>query len=165
VGGGLRTLKEVEELLKLGVDRVVLGSVVVTDPQMTATCLETFGPEKITFALDVQIQNGEPIVMTHGWTKSSQLTFKNLVDQFAPWNLKRVLCTDIAVDGRMVGPNLDLYRRLLEEFPQLEIQASGGVEKLSDLKDLSATGVHSVVVGRALLSGKFTLSEALSYAQ
>lgn len=165
LGGGIRQIDEIRELLDLGVERVVLGSLIVTDPQTAYAALEQFGPERLTFALDIQLNAGQPIVMSHGWSQSSGLTFRQVIEPFAARGLRRVLCTDIAVDGRMVGPNLDLYRSLRREFPELELQASGGVEKLDDLKALSEVGVHSVVVGRALLSGAFTLTEALAYAE
>jgi phosphoribosylformimino-5-aminoimidazole carboxamide ribotide isomerase len=164
-GGGLRSTKEIKDLLDLGVDRVVLGSIAVTHPDVAIEALQTFGPDRLTFAVDVQIENGEPIVRTHGWTQSSNLTFREVIKPFSEHGLKRVLCTDIAVDGRLVGPNIHLYQSLQKEFPHLEIQASGGVEKLTDLQDLAKIKTHSVVVGRALLSGKFKLSEAFAYAE
>ena len=165
LGGGLRELDEIHELLDLGVDRVVLGSLVVTDPSRAFAALKRFGRDRITFALDIQIQAGQPIVMSHGWSQSSGHTFTDVITPFLDAGLERVLCTDIAVDGRMVGPNINLYESLAAQFPSLELQASGGVEKLADLRALAKTGVHSVVVGRALLSGAFTLAEALNYAE
>jgi phosphoribosylformimino-5-aminoimidazole carboxamide ribotide isomerase len=164
-GGGLRTLQDIEALLNLGVDRAVIGSLAVTQPDVVLQAITHCGPERLTLALDVRLTDGEAMVMSHGWAKSSGLSFAQVLMPFLERGLKRVLCTDIAVDGRPVGPNLALYRSLKETFPTLELQASGGVSRLEDLQALRETGVHSVVIGRALLSGAFTLTEALRYAR
>ncbi len=166
VGGGIRRLEEIEALLDTGAERVVLGSLVVSEPTIAHAALERFGPGHLTFALDIRLSDsGEAIVMSHGWTKSSGLNFTEAVTPFLSQGLKRVLCTDISVDGRLSGPNLELYRKLQKEFPQLEIEASGGVSKLADLTSLRNAGLHSAVVGRALYSGTFGIKEALAYAE
>ncbi len=165
VGGGVRTLIDIKELIEAGADRVVLGSVVVKNPDLAFKALETFGPNKITFALDVRIENERAIVKTQGWTESSGLTLEQTTVPFLQKGLQRILCTDIAVDGRPLGPNVELYKRLCVSFPNLEIQASGGVDTLNDLQSLKTSGVHSVVIGRALLTEKINLNEALLYAQ
>lgn len=165
VGGGIRKISEIEQLLETGASRVVLGSLIVTKPKTALTALEKFGPERVTFALDVRMEESEPLVMSHGWQKSTGKSFRTVIEPYLRAGLRRVLCTDIAKDGRMLGPNFDLYQSLAQDFPELEIQASGGVSNLEDLKLLSRTGAHSVVVGRALLSGAINLTEAMNYAQ
>ena len=166
IGGGIRTLPEIGDLLDAGAERVVLGSLIVTEPDLALAALKRFGPHQLTFALDVRLsETEEPIVMSHGWAKSSGLSFAHVVKPFAAKGLKRVLCTDISVDGRLTGPNVNLYKRLQKEFPELEIEASGGVSKLEDLQTLSKAGIHSVIVGRALLNGTFSVKEALAYAE
>lgn len=165
VGGGLRTFDDIQELIDAGADRVVLGSVVVKNPELVHKALDVFGPQKITFALDVRIESGRAIVKTQGWTETSGLTLEDVAAPFVNKGLERILCTDIAVDGRPLGPNVALYENLCSRFPQVQIQASGGVDSLEDLKKLKDSGAHSVVIGRALLTGKFRLSEALRYGQ
>lgn len=164
-GGGVRTLVDIEALIEAGADRVVVGSLAVTQPETMIQAIQQFGPSRLCLALDVRVESGEAVVMTHGWTKSSLKTFGDVLAPFLERGLTRVLCTDISVDGRMTGSNVTLYRSLLDKYPTLELQASGGVAKLSDLAALKESGVHSVVVGRALLSGAFTLKEALAYAE
>jgi len=161
VGGGIRRLEEITELLSAGASRVVLGSLIVTEPQVTAMALEKFGPSRLTFALDVRLIDGRAMVMSHGWQKATGQSFVDVITPYAEAGLKRVLCTDIALDGTMQGPNIALYRSLVERFPQLEIQASGGVSNIGDLEKLARAGVHSTVIGRALLSGAIDLTEAL----
>jgi phosphoribosylformimino-5-aminoimidazole carboxamide ribotide isomerase len=166
IGGGIRSLQEIETLLEAGADRVVIGSMTVTEPKMATAALEKFTPEKLTFALDVRLnEDGIPMVMSHGWLKATGLTFAQALAPFELYGLKRVLCTDISVDGRAVGPNVKLYEALRKQFPSLELQASGGVSSITDLQALAKANVHSVVVGRALLTGAFTLTEALAHAQ
>lgn len=165
VGGGIRTLDEIAALLDAGADRVVIGSLAVAEPRLAITALERFTPERLTFALDIRLnESGQPMVMSHGWQKPTGQSFSEVLMQFLMYGLKRVLCTDIAVDGRPVGPNVQLYTALRQQFPELELQASGGVSTLDDLTLLSQAKVHSVVVGRALLTGAFTLEEGLSRA-
>ena len=163
VGGGIRSLKEIEVLLNAGADRVVLGSLIIKSPELAKTALKEF-PGKITFALDVRVENNIPVVMTDGWQKSSALSFHEVFNCFAEYGLKRILCTDVSVDGKAVGPSVELYSNLISTFPALELQASGGVTKLSDLTDLKNISLHSVVIGRAILSGEISLTEALNYA-
>lgn len=165
VGGGVRELADVQSLLSAGAERVVIGSLAVTKPEAVFQAIEEFGPNRLTLALDVRLEDREPIVMTHGWTKSSFQTFRQVLTPFLERGLTRVLCTDISVDGRMIGPNIILYQKILKSFPELELQASGGVARLSDLTALKGAGVHSAVIGRALLTGAFTLEEALADAQ
>lgn len=162
VGGGVRKLAEIEQLLATGAARVAIGSLIITEPQTAFQALEKFGPERVTFALDVRLVDSKPMVMSHGWQKATGQSFSEVITPFAEAGLKRVLCTDIALDGRMQGPNVALYRSLSDRFPNLEIQASGGVSNIGDLEQLVRTGVHSVVIGRALLSGAIDLAEALT---
>lgn len=164
LGGGIRSLQEISALLALGADRVVLGSLCVTQPELAKAALQEFGPDRLTFALDVKLQNEVPMVMTHGWKEASGKSFSQVLEPYLELGLRRILCTDIAVDGRLSGPNVALYRSLQAAFPSLELQASGGVAELSDLRTLKEAAVHSVVVGRALLEGRFTLTEALAFA-
>lgn len=162
VGGGVRHLHEIEQLLATGAARVVIGSLLITEPATAYKALEKYGPARLTFALDVRLIDGIPMVMSHGWQKATGQSFSDTIAPFVEAGLKRVLCTDIALDGRMQGPNASLYRSLADRFPALEIQASGGVSNIGDLEQLARTGVHSVVIGRALLSGAIDLMEALT---
>lgn len=160
-GGGIRTYEDVQQLLNLGVKRVVVGSAAVKDPALGQKLLQDFGGEAICLALDVRIVDGVARVATHGWLELSELTLEDLLAQFSPYGLKHVLITDIAKDGMMQGPNTTLYGQLVSSYPQLDIIASGGVSNLDDLKTLKSLHVPSCVLGRALLTGVFTLQEAL----
>jgi phosphoribosylformimino-5-aminoimidazole carboxamide ribotide isomerase len=102
---------------------------------------------------------GEPFVRTRGWTEGTSVSLWQAIEPFLSVGLKHVLCTDIDRDGALTGPNVDLYRRALELFPQLAWQASGGVRDAADLASLARAGVAAAVSGKALLEQRMTSEE------
>jgi phosphoribosylformimino-5-aminoimidazole carboxamide ribotide isomerase len=163
-GGGVRSKDDVHLRLEHGARRVVVGSISVNQPERFAGWLAEFGPERLVAALDVQLdEDGVPWPRTHGWTRGSARTLWQLLDFYADTGLQHVLCTDISRDGAMQGPNVGLYREVAERFPALSVQASGGVSGLQDLGQLRETGAASVITGKALLEGCFTVPEALEF--
>lgn len=164
VGGGVRDESRVERWLDAGVARVVIGSVAVIHPLQVAGWLTRYGPDKIVLALDVTMDaNGVPLVATHAWTRSGDMTLWQCLDLYAPAGLRHVLCTDISRDGAMTGPNIELYDRLVDQYPQIQLQASGGVRTVGDLKALRAIGALSAISGRALLDGKISIEEIAAF--
>ncbi|WP_417688484.1 1-(5-phosphoribosyl)-5-[(5-phosphoribosylamino)methylideneamino]imidazole-4-carboxamide isomerase [Pseudidiomarina sp.] len=163
VGGGIRQRKDLEQLFACGIQRVVIGSLAVKQPELVAAWLEEYGSDAIVLSLDVSIaEDGNAYVATHGWQETSELTLEQAIERFLPYGLRHVLCTDIAKDGMLGGYNLELYQNLKQRYPQLVIQASGGAAQLDDLKQLRAFGCDSAILGKALLTGKFTLEEAFA---
>jgi len=161
-GGGVRGESDISTRLEHGAQRVVVGSLSVTQPERFAGWLVEFGEDRLVAALDVRIdEDGTPWPRTHGWTRGSGETLWGLLDFYADKGLKHVLCTDIGRDGAMTGPNLDLYRDITRRYPDFSVQASGGVSSLQDLQKLPSTGVHSAITGKALLEGCFTVAEAI----
>lgn len=161
-GGGVRTEVDVRRLRDAGVARVVVGSVAIRDPQQVVTWLADFGAEHLTIALDTRRVDNRWTLPSAGWTQVEAGT----LDQLAPWYAARgaqhLLCTDIDRDGMLAGCNLDLYRHLAASVPTLQVQASGGVRALGDIRAARAAGATGVILGRALLEGRFTLREALA---
>jgi phosphoribosylformimino-5-aminoimidazole carboxamide ribotide isomerase len=163
VGGGIRSRSDLEQLFEAGVKRAVIGSLAVTQPQLVQAWLNEFGPAAIVLALDVNISaDGSAYVATHGWQQTSTLTLNQLIDSFSADGLRHVLCTDISRDGMLSGSNIALYAGLKQRYPQLLIQASGGIASLDDLRQLQAINCDAAILGKALLSGQFTLEEALA---
>lgn len=163
VGGGIRTAEDIEQLLELGVQRVVIGSVAVTQPQHVQQWLRTYGPNAIVVAIDGKLAaDGTFRVATHGWHQTSSLTLNEVLDELLPAGLRHLLCTDIERDGMLTGPNLTLYQQLKQRYPTLKLQGSGGIASLADFTALRAIACDSVILGKALLNGKFTLKEALA---
>ena len=160
VGGGVRTSRTVEELRNLGVSRVVVGSVAVTDPAEVGRWLDSFGAERIVLAFDVRLDTqGVPMLTTHGWEQQSTTSLWEAVESYCRKGLKHVLCTDVARDGALSGPNVELYAEATRRFPQVEWQASGGVRDVADLHALRQTGAAAVISGRALLEGRMQRQE------
>lgn len=160
VGGGIRTRQVAESLFELGAARAVIGSVAVTQPDEVASWLREFGPERIVLAFDVRLdEGGTPRLATHGWERQTQTSLWDAVERYLPAGLRHVLCTDVARDGALSGPNVELYRQCVRRFPNVAWQASGGVSAAADLHALAATGAASVVSGRALLEGRLKAEE------
>ena len=162
-GGGIRTRDDVKALLDAGVTAVVVGSQAVKAPDVVRQWFTEFGPERIVLALDVRMSDlGSAQVATAGWLETSGALIDDVVKTYLPCGLKHVLCTDIARDGMMTGPSVDLYARLSKAFPQVAWQASGGIASLADVRAAENAGAAGVIVGRALLENRFTVKEALS---
>lgn len=163
VGGGIRNEQDVKELLALGADRVVIGSLAIKQPELIREWLIQYGGDKIVLALDVKIdEHGNKQLPTHGWIEDSGVTIEDLLKNYLDVGLKHVLCTDISKDGTLTGTNVDLYIELCGKYPNIEWQASGGIGSLDDIKALIGSGVSGVILGRSLLEGKFTLEEAIA---
>jgi phosphoribosylformimino-5-aminoimidazole carboxamide ribotide isomerase len=161
-GGGVRTKADVEGLLKSGVQRVVIGSLAVTQPEVVEQWMVEFGPEHIVLALDINIdQQGNKFVATHGWQQDSGVSIEALIKRYSKVGLKHVLCTDISRDGTLQGANDSLYKEVVTQFPNIQWQASGGIGSLHDIEALKPTNVAGVILGRALLEGKFTVKQAI----
>jgi len=160
VGGGVRSREVAEALIELGVARIVVGSVAVTAPQEVAAWLHEFGPERIVLAFDVRLdEGGTPRLATHGWERQTGTSLWDAVERYISAGLRHVLCTDVARDGALSGPNLALYRECVRRYPDLAWQASGGVSASEDLQALASTGVAAVISGRALLESRLNAQD------
>lgn len=165
LGGGIRDAARVRHWLDNGVARCVVGSVAVTEPDLVVSWFDEFGAERIVLALDVTIDEGGPTLATHGWTRSSGRSLWELMDRYAASGARHLLCTDIGRDGAMTGPNFELYAEVLRRYPDVGLQASGGVRDIGDIEKLREIGVPAAITGKALLDGKITAAEVNSFLQ
>jgi phosphoribosylformimino-5-aminoimidazole carboxamide ribotide isomerase len=162
-GGGIRDAAQISALLAAGAHRVIVGSVAVKSPALVRDWLKQFGAERIILSPDVRLDAaGVPRVAAAGWQESTGVALDDFLSEFLASGLVHILCTDISRDGKLTGPNTALYARLVNQFPSLQIQASGGVSSLDDLRALRTTGAAGAIVGRALYEKKFTLQQALA---
>lgn len=162
-GGGVRGERDLVALFEAGAARVVVGSLAVREPELVEGWLRRYGASRITVALDTRCDDaGQWTLPVEGWTQASARTLDDLALGYARAGLEHLLCTDIARDGMLLGPNLDLYRHLRQIVPALGLQASGGVRDLDDVRAARAAGCSGVVLGKALLEGRLRLEEALS---
>ena len=161
-GGGIRAAQDVEGLLKVGVERVVVGTQAVRRPALVTAWLRRYGSEHLTLALDTrQDEAGVWRLPVSGWTEASVATLEDLLGTYSQVGLKHVLCTDISRDGMLTGFNIELYRQLATRWPDLCIQASGGVNSVADVESARQAGARAAILGRALLEQKFTLADAM----
>ncbi|GHE38334.1 1-(5-phosphoribosyl)-5-[(5-phosphoribosylamino)methylideneamino]imidazole-4-carboxamide isomerase [Vulcaniibacterium thermophilum] len=163
-GGGVRSEADVEAILDAGAARVVVGSLAVREPARVARWLGRFGAERLTVALDAREVDGEWRLPVAGWTADSGARLDELLARYADAGLRHLLCTDIACDGMLAGPNLGLYRRVLARVPAVAVQGSGGVRDAADVRALRDAGCAGAVLGRALLEGRLRLDDALREA-
>jgi phosphoribosylformimino-5-aminoimidazole carboxamide ribotide isomerase len=157
-GGGLRTMRDLEEVLEAGAARVVVGTAAVQHPEFLAEALQRFG-ERIVVGIDAR----DGRVATHGWNQLGSLETAAFAQTLARMGVQRAVYTDISKDGMLVGPNLDATKRLAIDS-QLKIIASGGVASLDDLRalrGLETSGIEGTIVGKALYERRFTLKEAI----
>jgi phosphoribosylformimino-5-aminoimidazole carboxamide ribotide isomerase len=160
VGGGVRSAAVVDDLLRNGIDRVIVGSAAVEKPAEVQGWLKRYGAEKIGLAFDIRHDaQGVPRVLTRGWTKESKLSLWEAMDSYLPHGLRHVLCTDAELDGALQGPAVKLYEEGVKRYPQIAWQASGGVRSAADLAALAAIGSAAAISGKALLEEMIPPSE------
>lgn len=162
-GGGVRHEEDIATILAAGASRVVVGTLAVREPERVLSWLKRFGPDRLTLALDTrQDEHGVWKLPIRGWTENTPHTLESLLGLYAESGLRHVLCTDIARDGMLSGFNVDLYRTLALRFPDIELQASGGVRDVADIQAARRAGARAAILGRALLEGRFSLKDALA---
>ena len=155
VGGGVRTMETVDTYLSGGVNRVILGTAAVTDPDFLEAALAKYG-ERIAVGVDLK----DGFVAIKGWTETSTLTADAFFEKMQSLGVRTVICTDISRDGAMKGTNRELYRQLSENYT-IDLIASGGVSSLEDVKALAAMGLHGAIIGKAYYIGAIDLKEAV----
>ncbi len=162
VAGGIRSEDDLKNRIKLGIHRVVVGSFIISNTEEFCNWLKTYGADKLVAAIDVrQNENGNFVPQVKGWTEAADVTLFDLLDKLTQYGLKHLLCTDISRDGMLTGPNYDLYVAIQERYPQMIVQASGGVANIEDLALLEALGIKEAISGKALLDGRIDLEQAV----
>lgn len=154
-GGGIKSREALRDVFNAGARRAICGSVAVRQPEWFAAWLGEFGPGRMILGAD--LRDGK--VALQGWLEESTATADELINRFLPQGLTQVICTDISRDGMLCGPGAELYTRLQEQFPTVEITVSGGISSMDDIRRLDALGLRSVIIGKALYEGRITLEE------
>ena len=162
LGGGIRDMERIDTLLTMGVNRVILGTAAVENPDLVRDAIQKYGPDRIIAGIDAL--NG--VVSTRGWTSNCDCTAVELGYGMKELGIERIIYTDINRDGLMTGPNIAETERMACKTG-LKITASGGMSSLGDiraLKQIEPAGIDSVIIGKALYEGKFRLEEAIEAA-
>jgi phosphoribosylformimino-5-aminoimidazole carboxamide ribotide isomerase len=165
IGGGIRSESDISTWLNAGVHQVVIGSKAVTSKEEVKTWINTFGASKFVIALDVNRDGDTWRPATHGWLEKSPYDLFELIAFYTDLGVIDFLCTDISKDGTMTGPSFKLYQDILNRFDNIQVQASGGVSSLDDIKQLKALGVSGVILGKSLLDDVFSAKEAVTCYQ
>lgn len=156
-GGGIKTDDDIRKAFDAGASMVTIGSVAVTHPDLFKEWLKRYGAEKLILGADVR--NGK--VSINGWKEDSSESLLPFLKQYVDAGVKNVLCTDIGKDGTLQGPAIELYKKILEEYPHLNLIASGGVSGTDDIESLNGAGLPSVVVGKAWYEGRINAGRCL----
>jgi len=156
-GGGIRGERDIKKLLSFGIDKVILGSLVLKEPEKFKRIVKKF-PDKVIVAVDIL---GKKICY-RGWQEKAQKELSSFLGDLIKLGVKTIICTNIERDGTLKGPNFSLYKKLISEFPKLEIIASGGIRNIQDLKKLSKTGASGIIIGKAIYENKISLDDLKS---
>jgi phosphoribosylformimino-5-aminoimidazole carboxamide ribotide isomerase len=158
-GGGVQTDEDVEALLDLGVNQINIGSLAIKEPEKFIYWLNKHGSENFILSADVKNEN----VMINGWLESANYRVIDLVHRFISHGLEYCTCTDIGSDGMLNGPNLGLYKKIKARFPNLKINASGGISSIEDIRELQYLNLHGAIIGKAIYEGRFNLADLKKY--
>jgi len=160
-GGGLRNKEDIVSLLERGIDRVVLGSIACKQPRLIEALIEQYGVQRIILAFDIKMRD-EPMLAIHGWQALLEKTLWSQLDDYQAFPGLQILCTDIAQDGMLNGPNFSLYQQCISQYPELRFQASGGIRDLTEIARLEKLGAAAVIIGKAFYEDYFSVAQALA---
>lgn len=156
VGGGIRTMAQIESYLENGIDRVILGTSAMEDPQLLQDALRRYG-ERIAVGIDCR----DGLVYGRGWLEASELHYITFAKQLEEMGVKTVIVTDISKDGTLSGPNTDMLAALKEQRG-MRIIASGGIRSIEDIDALKQLGLYGAITGKAMYHGTLDLKAAIS---
>lgn len=156
-GGGIKTDEDLEKAFAAGASMVTVGSIAVTQPKLFLGWLEKYGAERMILGADVR--NGK--ISINGWKEDSSEDLLPFLQKYIDAGVKNVLCTEISKDGTLAGPAIELYREVMEAYPELHLIASGGVSSMEDIKALDQAGIPAVVFGKAIYEGRIDLRQLI----
>lgn len=160
-GGGLRSIPSLKQVWDAGAMLFSVGSVAVLAQDEFRAWVEKFGPDRFLVGADVR----DRLVAVHGWTDQTEVLLFDFLRKMHSLGIRQVSVTDIARDGELSGPAIELYRDILAEFPEIQLVASGGISSIADLEELTAAGCSGAIVGKAFFEGKIPLQYFRVYSK
>lgn len=154
-GGGIRSFEVIDKYLSLGVNRLIIGTKAVEDPQFVKEATAKYG-EKIAVGIDLK----DGLVAIKGWRETAAFTVDEFFALMSDYEVKCIICTDISKDGTLLGPNLQLYEHLQNEYA-VNLIASGGVSSIADIRALAEMKLYGAIIGKAYYEGRVDLEEAV----
>lgn len=158
-GGGIKSDEDVRIAFESGAQMITGGSIAVKHPQMFLSWLERYGSERIILGADIK----DGCIAVQGWLESSDARWQTFLQSYVSRGVRKVISTDISRDGMLSGPSIELYKDMMQDFPELYVIASGGVSCMQDVLQLEAAGVPAVIMGKAIYEGRITFQELADY--
>ena len=154
-GGGIKSERDVQIVFDSGAEFSTIGSIAVKDEKTFSKWLANFGPGKFLLGADVKNEK----ITVSGWTEDTELWVYDFIEKYIHKGMKQIFCTDVSKDGALEGPSTELYKHIIEKFPELHFIASGGVSSIDDVYQLQEIGCKGVIIGKAIYEGRIHLSE------
>jgi phosphoribosylformimino-5-aminoimidazole carboxamide ribotide isomerase len=158
-GGGVKSDDSIEMAFAAGAHQITAGSIAVKNPALVDTWIKRYGADKIILGADVKNEK----IAINGWQEDSGLDLFDFLEGYVAKHIQYCICTDVSKDGLLQGPAFDLYRKIMDQFPDLKLIASGGVAGMDDLHQLNEMGVYGTIVGKAYYEGRISLEELASF--
>ena len=158
-GGGIKTEATLKTVLDTGATYATIGSLAVRNELLFQEWIARFGAKVFMLGADVL----EEKIAIGGWLEKTEISVFDFMKSYIDKGVKQIFCTDIKKDGKLQGPSIELYQKIIEQFPALQLIASGGVSSLDDLIELEEIGCSAAIVGKAIYENKITISELASF--
>lgn len=158
-GGGLKSDEDLRIAFECGAKMITGGSIAVKDRETFLHWIETYGPEKIILGADAK----DKMIAVSGWQEVSELSILDFIESYTSKGIRKVISTDIARDGMLTGPSIELYKEIMEQFPDLELIASGGIATMKDIYELDEMGIPGVITGKAIYENRISLDEIRNF--
>lgn len=158
-GGGIKTEEDLKIVFHSGAAFATIGSLAVKNETLFVEWLQKYGAEKFLLGADVK---GEKIAVG-GWLETTDIDIYAFIEKYMGYGISQIFCTDVSKDGKLEGPSLELYQRIIHRFPELILIASGGVATLEDLEELKLIGCCGAIVGKAIYENRITLTELINF--
>ncbi len=158
-GGGLKSDEDLRIAFECGAKMVTGGSIAVKDRETFLHWIETYGPEKIILGADAK----DKMIAVSGWQEVSELSILDFIESYTSKGIQKVISTDIVRDGMLTGPSIDLYQEIMNQFPNLELIASGGIATMKDIYELDEMGIPGVITGKAIYENRISLNEIRNF--
>jgi phosphoribosylformimino-5-aminoimidazole carboxamide ribotide isomerase len=154
-GGGVKAEEDVNIIFNSGGAMVTIGSLAVKEEETFVSWLTKYGPEKFLLGADVKDEK----IAVHGWQQTTNIWIYDFIEKYIQRGVQQIFCTDVAKDGALQGPSIELYKSIIQKFPQLYFIASGGVSSINDIYQLKAIGCKGIIIGKAIYEGKISLTD------
>jgi phosphoribosylformimino-5-aminoimidazole carboxamide ribotide isomerase len=158
-GGGIKSEKDVQIVFASGAALATVGSIAVKDEETFSAWLIKFGAEKFLLGADVKNEK----ITVSGWTEQTEIRIYDFIEKYMQKGMEQIFCTDVSKDGALEGPSTELYKTIIQKFPELYFIASGGVSSIDDVYQLREIGCKGVIIGKAIYEGRIQLSELKSF--